>query len=958
MSTESPETTSTDQPDAEQALPARVVGIGASAGGLKSIEAFFERVEENTNCAFVVVQHLPPDSFSMMPEILSRRTKLPVAAAVQGERLMPNRVYICPPGKQICFSGYQIQIVEKVRDARTPIDVMFKSMAEAFGAQATGIVLSGTGRDGTEGLIELHLHGGVAIAESLESAQFGGMPQSAIGSEEVDHVLFPDQMPKHIGQSEATASPDYASAIPDLTGYDLILYLLRERHGMDFGSYNTVTLQRRIQRRAALSVMDVDDYAVSLQNNEVALAELREDLLIGATEFFRDEDAFKHLREFAREALQQHSVEMPFRVWVAACASGQEAYSIGIMLLELVDELQRPIQIKILATDVLPTRVEHASRGVYQEREMSGVSDSLRDKYFDRVAADQFRVKSRLRESFVFSGQNLLEDAPFTKIDLCTCRNLLIYLQPKAQFRCLARLHFALNPGGLMMIGPSESLGAAESSFRKKDSRWRIFQAIQKQDTLPVEQFTAPLRAEHRLLTTDPCFSVEPAWPRLKTYAGVVRAKCQMGLIIDRDYSTVEVFGDPIRLLGPDTAPGQAKFFDLFSTMDRQDVKATLERSAAHRPKPFVVNGVQLSSSDSSRYRLTIWAISDSFAGVAGWFLDFREQPDLPADSGSDQDLEEWNQHLESELRYTQENLSATIEELATSNEQLQASNEEMVASNEELQSMNEELQSVNEELHSVNESHRRKIAEVQAISDDLATLLNASDIGTILLDGDLRIRRFTAAATRHFHLIENDVGRSLQNFSNKLEFPDLYECMQYVHESRGIFCTRLIDAFGEGQFLKIVSVESESGSDAGLLLTVIHQEYSNAEEPLTLAYGLIGAWEWPSTADDSMWWSPTCYALMGLKQDQLEPTFSNWKQLIHEDDVDRLATVGTLQCEFANKGFIALRLKTGSGLFEWFVFRGVVNLSADDEVESMSGIVSKSHGGHKAAKAAAEAES
>ncbi|MEM7557663.1 MAG: chemotaxis protein CheB [Planctomycetota bacterium] len=876
MSTESPETTSAKQTETEQSLPTRVVGIGASAGGLKSIETFCEQVGEDTDCAFIVVQHLPPDSFSMMPEILARRTRLPVSAAEQGERLLPNHVYICPPGKQICFSGYQIQIADKAQDLHTPIDVMFTSMAMTFGTHATGIVLSGTGRDGTAGLIEIHLHGGVTIAESLDSAQFGGMPQSAISSEEVDHILTPEEMPEYVAESESTASESPTSLIGDLSGVDLLLHLLRERQGMDFSSYNPVTLQRRIQRRAALqSKADVDDYAVSLQKDESALSELREDLLIGTTEFFRDEDAFGQLKILVRKTLEDHPQDKPFRVWVSACASGQEAYSVGIMLLELIEDIRSPIQLKILATDVLPARVEQASMGVFLEREMSGLSEFLRFKYFDRISADQFRVKLRLREIFVFSCQNLLDDAPFTKIDLCTCRNMLIYLQPKAQLRCLARLHFALKPGGLLMIGPSESLGNAENSFRKKNARWRIFETIEKHDALPIEEFNTPLPPESRLIPSAPNFSVEPAWPRLKTYAGVVRAKCQLGMIIDREYNIIEIFGDAAHFIGTPGTAREANFFELFSTMTAKEFLDSLKKSAAHRPQPLVLNGVELAASGEVNYRLTTWAISDSFADVAGWFLDFREQPDLPAEVASGQDLEEWNRHLESELQYTQENLSATIEELATSNEELQASNEEMVASNEELQSMNEELQSVNEELHSVNESHRLKIVEIQGMSDDLATLLNASDIGTVLLDGELKIRRFTAAVNRHFDMLERDVGRPLQNFNNKLEFPDLYQCLHDAVASGRSFATRLIDAFGEAQFVKIVPF-SNAESEVSVMLNIIHQSYFNAEEPITLAYGAIGAWEWPSTAIDRMWWSPTCYSLLGLQASEVEATFSN----------------------------------------------------------------------------------
>lgn len=784
-------------------LPPFVVGIGASAGGLESLERFFKSLAPDSGMAFVVIQHLSPDFKSMMDELLARDTAMLIRQAEDGMLVQANQVYLLPPKKEMVIAGGRLRVTDKdpQRGLTLPIDIFFTSLAEDYDSRAIAVVLSGSGSDGSRGIIEVAKAGGLVLCESSETARFDGMPSSAQATGTVDAVLRPEEMGpllmryaanpllREHGQLLPAVSDGYDTG---LQGLEAILALFRSQYDLDFAQYKESTVLRRINRRLTLSdVENLDQYVERLRSDRAELNRLYEDLLIGVTQFFRDRESFEYMEHFVIPRLLAGRDEASgLRIWVAGCATGEEAYSLAISFHEALSRAGGPVNLKIFATDAHRASLARAARGVYTEAALREVSPARLRRYFTR-RENAYQIAQEIRELIVFAPHNVLKDAPFTDLDLVSCRNLLIYLQNSSQQKVLSFFHFALNSGGILLLGNSESPGELSSEFVALDEHHKVFQK-RRDIRLPAE-----LRQPSRLRTlTSPALSPKTASLRsgvassllLGVYDQLLDRYMPPSLLVSESRELVDSFGGAEKLLRIRPRRPSLDVLDMLDPEIRTTVLGALQR-AINDDKPVRFAGVRLQIDEQDQlFNLSVEPLRNPATDTTHYLLTFepRESPQ-PAEAAYepapvvDRVSLDHVLRVEEELRYAKENLQATIEELETSNEELQATNEELVASNEELQSTNEELHSVNEELYTVNAEYQKKIAELAELNQDLNHLLENTDLATIFLDRELHVRRFTARACELFDLLDRDVGRPLTTFSHRLAVEDLMAELRLV---------------------------------------------------------------------------------------------------------------------------------------------------------------------------------
>jgi two-component system CheB/CheR fusion protein len=814
-----------------------VVGIGASAGGLDALERFFDNLPDDTGMAFVVVQHLSPDFKSLMDELLARHTQLPIALVEHGMVVEPNHVYLIPPKKEMIISGGQLLLGERDRqqELTLPIDLFFRSLATDCGSRAVAIVLSGGGSDGSRGARAIRDAGGLVIVQDVDSAQFDGMPKTARDAGVADWVLAPADMPHvllaHMRGESRRAPPAPDGEASESQGIDSVYLMLQQQFGIDFTHYKPSTVTRRIERRLALARSpNIDEYVTRLREDREELDVLYRDLLIGVTRFFRDGKAFDALENNILPALLREERDRPVRVWVAGCATGEEAYSFAILLQDLLSKLNLgDRQIKIFATDVHRGSLELAARAIYDAEAVANVSPERLERYFVRVG-DDYQVIPELRQMIVFASHNVIKDAPFTRVDLVSCRNLLIYLQPSAQQKALSLFHFSLNRGGTLLLGPSESTGNMSKDFEVVDKHWRLYR--KKSDArLPLETRVPP----------HPRAEVRPGPPALQaaggryslaqllgTYDSLLDTVMPPSLLLSDRGELVQSFNGASRLLQLRDGRQDLDIFDMVAPELRMVLAGGLKRALGDAA-PLVFKGVRFGGAGDERsYRLTMRRIQNRTGGLRHVLITF--EPSEPAaatapDREREFDLEQVSREqlgmLEAELNYTKENLQAAIEELEASNEELQASNEELQASNEELQSTNEELQSVNEELYTVNSEYQRKISELTELTNDMDNLLSSTEVGTIFLDRQLKIRKFTPQIAEAFSLVAHDVGRSIETFAHKMAHPELLDDLKRVLSSAEPVERELRDVRGKAFFMRLLPYRTR-GSVDGVVITMI----------------------------------------------------------------------------------------------------------------------------------------
>jgi two-component system CheB/CheR fusion protein len=783
-----------------------VVGIGASAGGLGAFEAFLHGIPKgaHTGMAFVLVQHLAPDHKSLLAELVKRFTGMQVFEVEDGMTVQPECVYVIPPNRDLALLDGRLQLLEQTtpRGHHLPIDFFFRSLAQDQGERAIGIVLSGTGSDGMLGIRAIKGEGGMAMAQSPESTEYDGMPRSAIATGLMDYVLRPEEMAAQlltyaaqaIGKAPGKAAPGTGQTDATLKG---IFVLLRNQTGHDFSHYKLNTIQRRVERRMAVQhVEQMEDYVRYLRHEPKEVEALFRDLLIGVTRFFRDPEAFAQLQEqvipglFAGKAPGD-----PVRVWVPGCSTGEEAYSLAILLQEHMETLKDRFQLQVFATDMDRQAIQHGSSGLYLANIAADVTPDRLARHFtlepDKGA---YCISKAIRDLLIFSEQDVIRDPPFSRLDLVSCRNLLIYLGADLQKKLIPLFNYALNPGGVLFLGSSETVGGFLDLFVPLDRKWKIYQQMPTAQGALAQALKSPPQARAGEPVPVQEAAAETGLQLQQLVEQQLLLHCALAAVaINGRGEILYVHGHTGQYL----EPAQGQFSGNILQMARkglgQELAAAMRRVAAHRA-PVRSPGLQVVSNGGvTDVDLTVRPLVAD--GTEGMLLVIFEQPPAPVQAGAALTPTEAEQRIASqrqELKDKDESLQSTVEEMQTSNEELKSINEEMQSGNEELQSTNEEmetsreeLQSVNEELATVNAELQQRLDELTRTNNDMNNLLQGTGVATIFLDGDLRIRRFTSAAAQVVNLIPGDVGRPLNHIaSNLLAYDRMTEDAQEVLNS------------------------------------------------------------------------------------------------------------------------------------------------------------------------------
>jgi len=768
-----------------------LVGIGASAGGLEALQEFFNHMPERPGVAFVVVIHLHPGYTSMMPEILSKATGLKVVEADNGMPVERDTVYVVPPRGMLEIVGGVLRLAssEGVTLPYLPIDHFFRSLADDAKDNAIAVILSGTGTDGTLGVRAVKAEGGMAMVQNPASAKYSGMPDSAVNTGMADYILPPAEMPDQlVAYTRGITPPEHRLEAPPIPKEPLqrILGMLRARTGHDFSSYKMSTVLRRIERRMNVHhISEPAQYAFYLQENPYEIDNLFKELLISVTSFFRDPQAFETLSEKAIiPLLQARSSEQTLRIWIPGCASGEEAYSIAILVNEAMEHLKKRVPVQIFGTDLDAKAIETARTGVYMDGITADVAPRLLDRYFV-LEHSVFKIKKDIREEVIFAVQNVIKDPPFTKLDMIVCRNLMIYLDAGIQQRLLGIFHYALKPGGILFLGPSETVGAQADLFDSLDHKWKIYRrkesmaAIRSLMEIPAQlafMQNGQMQAEHRIREKQ-----AQVPEMLERY--LLDKFTPTAIVIDDRGTIVFIHGRTGLYLEPSEGQPRNNILEMAREGLARPLESAMRQAAAENSEVSRNNIRVRTNGDFSDIHLTVNRITEPEA-LRGLLLVTLRPAASEKTSGKETQVEESpNQvvELERELQNTKESLQTTIEELETSNEELKSSNEELQSTNEELQSSNEELetskeelQSLNEELTTVNSELQSKLQELARANDDMQNLLNGIQVATIFLDNQLKVKRFTEQAKDVVRLIQSDVGRPLTDLATKLNYDRL----------------------------------------------------------------------------------------------------------------------------------------------------------------------------------------
>jgi two-component system CheB/CheR fusion protein len=839
-----------------------IVGLGASAGGLSAFQRLFQHLPTDTGMGYVVVQHMDPHHESMLPSLLARATGMPVHAVEDGMAVEADKVYVMPPNTSMTLRDGLLRLAERSGEAdrHLPVDVFFTALAKDQGPRAVGVILSGTASDGTQGMKAIKAEGGITFADS--EAEFEGMPRSAIDAGYVDFALPVERiaeelvkLTRHLAESEGDLALLQAEA-PRAEEDDLarVFRLLRARTGNDFSLYKRTTIRRRIRRRMVVNKLEgLADYVRLLQQEPTEVDRLFRDMLISVTAFFRDPEVYSAMaRGLFPQMVEQCPQGGAVRIWVPGCATGEEAYSLAIALLEHLGERSEDVPIQIFATDIDEAAIEKARAGIYTDNIRKDVSPERLRRFFVKVPGG-FQISKAVRDLCVFAVQNATKDPPFSRLSLVCCRNLLIYLSSHLQERLLRVFHYALRPEGFLVLGTSESVGNAADLFSLVDKRHKFYAKKAVTAHLPSDFANAPPMQEERYLPTPVLHAVVPTGLSLQHVADreVLERYGPPGVVVNHDLQIVQFRGKTGPFLDP--TPGVASFNLL--KMARQDLVAELRgmlAQALRHGEPITRNGVAM------RHNGEEWQVDLSVLPLTGlegperFFLVLfgcREQPPLrpppeqrPAhgvvEGGTGNEQDERIRSLDRELAQTREYMQSVIEDQEATNEELKAANEEIQSTNEELQSTNEELetakeelQSTNEELATVNEELEVRNAALTRANDDLVNVLASVDLAIVMLGADLRIRHFTPVAQRLLNLIDSDAGRRISDINPNVEMPDLARLVPEVLDTMTPRILEVKDQEGRWYSLRIRPYKTMDNRIEGVVLAVIDiSEVKHAE--------------------------------------------------------------------------------------------------------------------------------
>ncbi|MEI7831908.1 MAG: CheR family methyltransferase [bacterium] len=816
-----------------------IVGIGASAGGLASFEAFFRNMpaDSESGMAFILVQHLAPSHESLLGELIRRYTTMPVYDIKDGMAIERNSVYIITPDTDLSIFHGRLHLLQQSTPSGIPlpIDHFFKSLAQEKREAAIFILFSGAGSDGTLGVRAAKEMGGMVMAQSPETAEYASLPQSAIATGLVDYVLPPENMPAqllaYIQHSTTLSMPEDGTAPPD-EALQKILLLLRAHTGHDFSGYKQNTILRRIERRIVIHQLDnLADYARYLQQTPQEATILFRELLIGVTQFFRDPDAFAVLKtQVVPQLFEGKSARDSVRVWVPGCSTGEEAYTLAILLQEYATEKHPAVKVQLFATDIDATAIEIARGGIYPVNIVSDVPVAYLGRYFIQEEKG-YRLQKAIRDMVVFAEQDLILDPPFSHMDLISCRNLLIYLNGDVQKALLPLFHYALNAEGYLFLGSSETIGEFTDLFSTSQRKWKIYK--RKVAVTPSRQIPTlhPLLTGINRMHTSSSQQVRPE--EQKSLRGIVEQSllehyAPPSVLINEAEEVLYIHGSIGRYLEPASGEANLNIIRMARPGLRLEL-ATAVRKAIAQKRTVDIKGLRMQANEQVQ-TLNLSVIPVSLGKSTGLYLVlFFDVPTvlvIPEGTTGHMVTADMEQHiaeLERGLRTRDEYLATHVEELTTANEELQSANEELQSTNEEMDTSREELQSVNEELSTVNAELQKKIEELSQANDDMNNLLAGTDVGTVFIDRELRIKRFTPAATMIVNLIPTDIGRPIAHLATNLRhYNSLLADARQVFETLLPSEVEVQSTDGKWYLMRILPYRTRKNVVDGVVLTFV----------------------------------------------------------------------------------------------------------------------------------------
>lgn len=821
--------------------PFPIVGIGASAGGLEALEQFLRHVPEKSGMAFVIVQHLDPTHKALLAELLQRATAMPVQQVEDRMRVKADCVYVIPPDHDMSILHGVLHLFKPAapRGLRLPIDFFFRSLAEDQQERSIGVILSGMGSDGTLGLRAIKEKAGLALAQDPASAKFNSMPRNVIDARLADVVAPVQELPAKLLalMRHARVVTSFAPPLEENTqsGLEKIILLLRIKTGNDFSLYKKNTLYRRIERRMAIHQIDrIMSYVRFLQENSQETEILFRELLIGVTSFFRDPAAWEHLQDIALplllKACPPHGI---LRVWTPGCSTGKEAYSLAMIFKETVAQLapESGIKLRIFATDLDKDAIDKARHGLYPPSIAADVSAERLDRFFVQDGPG-YRIGKDIREMVTFATQNVIMDAPFTRLDMLICRNLLIYLAPELQQRLLSLFHYSLNPDGVLFLGSSESINASTDFFAPIDNKSKLFR--RRDSILTAAKFAfqpsfVPVVPGILQETT----MLKPA-VNIQSLADQVLLQhfAPPAVLANSNGDILYISGRTGKYLEPPAGKANWNIHAMAREGLRVDLGAAFLKAVRHK-EAVTVKGLKLTEGGAVQtVDITVKEIQEPEALRGMVMIIFTDVATLPqqkttrrskpsdVDGARITELEQKLYQCHDELRTTREEMQASQEELKSYNEEMQSTNEELQSTNEELTTSREEMQSLNEELQSVNAEQQSKMDQLERINDDMRNLLNSTEIVTIFLDKDLCVRRFTPGASKIFKLIPGDVGRPLSDLASALLYPEMSEQAEEVLRTLAFSEKQVCTADGHWYMVRIMPYRTMKDIIAGLVMT------------------------------------------------------------------------------------------------------------------------------------------
>jgi two-component system CheB/CheR fusion protein len=767
-----------------------IVGIGASAGGLEALELFLANVPEGSGMAYVIVQHLDPTHKGIMVKLLQRRTTMTVVEVKDRMRVKPDKVYLIPPNKDMSILHGVLHLLDPAapRGQRLPIDSFFRALAEDQQIHSIGVILSGMGSDGRLGARAIKEKAGVVLVQEPSSAKFEGMPRSTIDAGLADVIAPPEALPGKI-----STYLEHVALIPNLEEIDQgasqsalekVVILLRSQTGHDFSLYKKNTIYRRIERRRGLhQIANINDYVRFLQRNTQEVELLFHELLIGVTRFFRDPEAWEQLKADVIPALfAGRPSNQTRRAWIPGCSTGEEAYSLAILFKEGMDELApaEHFSLQIYATDLDQHAIEKGRKGMFPANIAADVSSKRLDRFFVKVEHG-YQVAQSIREMVIFARHNLVMDPPFNKLDILSCRNLLIYMRPELQEKLVPLFHYSLNPGGFLFLGKAESVGDFSNLFKPLDRRSRLYQ--RRKSALP----TAPIELPLTLHTARPTARAIPhiAVTDLQVLADrlILQTFAPAAVLTNDKGDILYVSGHTGRYLEPAAGKANWNIFAMAREDLRNELMVAFKKVLRKKETVTVKNRSVVTNGGTHVVDVTIQPLTEDDALQGMLIIVFNEAAKLPQRKTTGKSkrqaaqkiaLEREVEEVSQEMYTMREEMQASEEELRAANEELQSTNEELQSTNEELTTSKEELQSMNEELHTVNQELQNRLDELSGMDNDMRNLLDSTEIATLFLDKSLCVRRFTRAMGKFTNLIPTDVGRPVTDIASDLLYPEL----------------------------------------------------------------------------------------------------------------------------------------------------------------------------------------